>query len=294
MRLLWNTRRKGEPRGTRYFSYPSSSATLYRPTSDDNPNASFTASELVDMCHNADSVHGHALSITRKWKSVQLQKLETCKTQSLFVHGEFPLLHILNRTTEASQMMKQAWMPNLEQIDWKQQWIFEKVDLVLCKTRITCTAIDKYLAASEVIDKGLEKRTKQDFNKFFHSYGASKRKHTLELVECWKRHPEWPVLTITVFGKKRPNNLRIYRNLPIDRHRQLQFEHGRALSALVITTDYPPMNEFVTDGESGAGAFDHQMIAPYFPPEAAVSSEKICLAVERVMSLDLESRRRNG
>ncbi|ORY41679.1 hypothetical protein BCR33DRAFT_718818, partial [Rhizoclosmatium globosum] len=419
MRLMWNTRRiglaativgltilliftrtssSGPEHKTTFTEYPSSHPTIYRPK-----GSAFTRPQLIDLCHSADSIYGHALTLTSQWamdgtledmgtnyvdscfpieiatsqggrsmghcsdfvnyivygaanggrggrlatdqfpKTVFDVKARNCANHSIFIHGEFPLVQLLNRTDGTG--VRNMWMPNLEQMDHNQAWIFTKISKVLCKTRITCAAIDKYLAASgisdppktqfmshssvdvmkEVQEKNINVKRKQDFNKFFHSYGLSKRKHTIELVDCWKRHPEWGQLTVVGYLNKKkfgkvPRNVKIFNRLPIDELRKLQFESGvhicpsqaegyghyineaRSLSALVVTTNYPPMNEFVTDGESGilidyetAYHFDHQLIAPnYFLPEVHVSPNNICSAMERVMALDIDKRKQLG
>jgi glycosyltransferase involved in cell wall biosynthesis len=77
---------------------------------------------------------------------------------------------------------------------------------------------------------------------------------------------------------------------------------ARALSRLVVTTDYPPMSEFVTDGESGILIYSHnppefesyQLLGDLARPMKAPSMESICNSIERVMKISVEERMRLG
>ncbi|KAJ3217743.1 hypothetical protein HDU81_000748, partial [Chytriomyces hyalinus] len=115
----------------------------------------------------------------------------------------------------------------------------------------------------------------QDFHGFFHSYGYSTAKSTPQLIECWMRHPEWPKLVmignLPDFVKspnetEAPSNIEFKSRLHQDEMKQLQMSHGvhlcpstaegyghyineaRSLGAVLVTTDFPPMNEFAEDG----------------------------------------------
>ncbi|KAI9338757.1 hypothetical protein BDR26DRAFT_404878 [Obelidium mucronatum] len=164
-----------------------------------------------------------------------------------------------------------------------------------------------------------------DYNRFFHSYGSSGRKNTPALIECWKRHPTWPRLTVV--GNKEasdfgfnddsnpvPGNMRIHSRLPIRELRDLQMRNGvhlcpsqmegyghyineaRSLGALVVTTDAPPMNEMVMDGVNGIlinhdkGNLTDKTFPPKFMYEVYLTADEICSAVERVLEMELESR----
>ncbi|KAJ3377060.1 hypothetical protein HDU84_009115 [Entophlyctis sp. JEL0112] len=178
-------------------------------------------------------------------------------------------------------------------------------------------------------------RIPRDFNSFFHAYDHSSHKHTQELVSCWQQHPEWPNLVIA--GHKSPDleprgynvltnslkdngtNIAIYDHVDLKRLRELQWIHAvhicpskqegyghyineaRSLSSFVLTTNYPPMNELVTDNFTGI-LIDHedpvaeiyQGFSPYFISPVRISSEHICVAVERVFEISLERRREMG
>ncbi|KAJ3076764.1 TEL2-interacting protein 1 [Podochytrium sp. JEL0797] len=177
----------------------------------------------------------------------------------------------------------------------------------------------------------------QDFNAFLHVYGHSPLKHTREIIQCFEWHPEWP--TLTILGNQDatsllpstdpdapprtspfpPPNIHILPRVPIATLRHLQRTHGihlcpsknegyghylneaRSLSALVVTTNHAPMNEFVLDNESGI-LVDHltpreesyRMIEPFFHPTVDVMPFHVCEGVKRVMGMSVEARREMG
>ncbi|KAJ3123440.1 hypothetical protein HK100_011598 [Physocladia obscura] len=177
----------------------------------------------------------------------------------------------------------------------------------------------------------------QDFNMFYHSYGHSGRKSSLKVFECWNKHPEWPNLTIVGNNDALsfvqnlhnqaplpqnytfPKNINVKSHLEFPELRKLQLSHGvhlcpstqegyghyineaRAAAALVLTTNHPPMNEFVEEGISGV-LVDHrepsyepyQGMRHYFKSVARVDADHICAAVEKVLALEVEQRKAIG
>jgi glycosyltransferase involved in cell wall biosynthesis len=105
---------------------------------------------------------------------------------------------------------------------------------------------------------------------FLHAAGASKMKGTTRLIDVWKRHPEWP--TLTVLRGSRPaaddggdaSNVRIVREyLPDAEVRRLQnasafhlclsrtegwghyLVEAMSCAAVVLATDGAPMNQMI-------------------------------------------------
>ncbi|KAJ3020662.1 UNVERIFIED_CONTAM: hypothetical protein HDU68_010067 [Siphonaria sp. JEL0065] len=279
-------------------------------------------------------------------------KAKACP-KSTYLHGEYPI----NAFYYKKRKLRNVWLPNIEQIHSAQEWYFPETYMLLCKTKIACTALGKYLDDQEIqgvklkymrhstpdtkkavetllnitIVDGLRHHPlERDYNKFFHSYGHSQRKHTRELVSCWKRHPFWPKLTVVgglgerAFGtypsifnlwKAMYHNIDVLPFVSNDELRRLQYSHGvhicvsqqegfghyineaRALGSLVVTTNHPPMNEFVQDNVSGILANpehvdneNYQIIGKYFKPRAWVTSGSICAAVKRAMEIDIKTR----
>ncbi|KAJ3126874.1 hypothetical protein HK100_010034 [Physocladia obscura] len=116
-----------------------------------------------------------------------------------------------------------------------------------------------------------------------------------------------------------PSNLRVVQSPPIAELRRLQLASGvhvcpseqegfghyineaRALSALVITTNHPPMNEFIVDNVTGILVqhdppfFEgYQGMAPYFKSVANVRKDHICTGVSRVLAMDTDARKFMG
>ncbi|KAJ3397186.1 hypothetical protein CcCBS67573_g05596 [Chytriomyces confervae] len=169
----------------------------------------------------------------------------------------------------------------------------------------------------------------QDFNTFFHSYGYSTAKSTPQILECWMQHPEWPKLV--VIGN-RPDfvkitkqieareNIELKSRIEPNEMKQLQLSNGvhlcpstaegyghyineaRSLGALLVTTDFPPMNEFAKDDFSGVLVeptdpfhLDWQTFgAKNRPTQAHVRPNEICTAVERVIKMSKQQKQTMG
>ncbi|KAJ3288726.1 hypothetical protein HDU79_004616 [Rhizoclosmatium sp. JEL0117] len=264
----------------------------------------------------------------------------------MYIHGEYPIWSLLDLP------IKNLWLPNIEQVNGEGLAKVINYKAILCKTRVTCMAFEKHFKqlnlktpktifmshsspdtranAIEVLGESTVRNMTQNFNKFIHLYGGSGRKSTMQVLQCWRRHPSWP--TLTVIGERSvanikkelwfgyvPSNIHIHEHLPIHNLREKQLSNGvhicpssqegyghyineaRALGAVVLTTNHPPMNEFVDDGVSGillksskVAAEGYQALSPYFISPVHVSSGSICDGIKRVMKMSLEERRRMG
>ncbi len=152
--------------------------------------------------------------------------------------------------------------------------LIPKFDLILCKTReaerifkpfnpntifIGFTSIDRLIPNSD-----------KDMKSPIHLAGRSIHKSTKLVGETWAKHPEWPSLLLIEHGKnfQIPNvpNIRLVNSyLNENVLIAIQNKHGlhicpsetegwghyimEAMSceAVVVTTDAPPMNEFILD-----------------------------------------------
>ncbi|KAJ3022111.1 UNVERIFIED_CONTAM: hypothetical protein HDU68_009310 [Siphonaria sp. JEL0065] len=283
--------------------------------------------------------HAHARLSPGFTPETLSSKVGSCP-KSTYLHSEHltkTLLHIPN--------VRNWWIPNIEQILEQHAVYVPHMHKFLCKTQITCKLLAQYFRTNKIHDKSpvdaplkfmshsspdvkkdLDARKMPfyiDYSRFFHSYGSSGRKNTPALIECWKRHPEWPRLTIVGNKDKKefgftddnvPTNMRIYSRLPIGELRDLQMRNGihlcpsqmegyghyineaRSLGALVVTTDAAPMNEMVFDGVNGIliyhdkGNLTTKTFPPQFMYEVYLTADEICSAVERVLAIELESR----
>jgi O-antigen ligase len=180
--------------------------------------------------------------------------------------------------------------------EW-QQWLphFERV---LCKTRhavdifanLGCTT--RYIGFTS-LDR-LDSRVPRE-RSFFHLAGGSRAKGTQVLLDAWRRHPEWPRLTVVqstrgaITGPPAGNIECLVGRMDDTVLRRLQNMHafhvctsevegfGHSLmeamstGAVVITTDGAPMNELVRP--------DRGLLVP------AVRTETINLALKFVVDV---------
>ncbi|GLQ98304.1 glycosyltransferase [Dyella mobilis] len=152
---------------------------------------------------------------------------------------------------------------------------------------------------------------------FFHGPGRSGNKGTQALLALWKKHPEWPTLTV-VWRRKRveidalPANVTLIREHLSDAdYRRLQNEHrfhlcpsqtegyghylveAMSCGAVVVTLDAEPMNELITP-ERGllvpAQAAGTQDLATLYGFEEAAMEQ----TVERCLHLDASAAEQMG
>lgn len=152
---------------------------------------------------------------------------------------------------------------------------------------------------------------------FFHGPGRSANKGTKALIELWKKHPEWPTLTMA-WRRKRvdidalPANITVIRDHLSDAdYRRLQNEHrfhlcpsqtegyghylveAMSCRAIVVTLDAEPMNELVT-AERGllvpAHAAGTQDLATLY----AFSGQAMEAAIETCLHMDTSTAERMG
>ncbi|KAI8832823.1 hypothetical protein BJ741DRAFT_283554 [Chytriomyces cf. hyalinus JEL632] len=171
----------------------------------------------------------------------------------------------------------------------------------------------------------------QRYNRFYHASGSSGRKGTNHVFDCWLNRPELPPLVmignnnikgfanrLTEDGKK-PRNIKLYGRLSSSELGKLQRSHGvhlcpstqegyghyineaRSLSSLVVTTNHPPMSEFVEDGVSGVyvghdgtDIEPYQGLAMYSPSAIVMTWEHVCDAVDKVLKIPLAQRAEMG
>ena len=193
--------------------------------------------------------------------------------------------------------------------------------MISCKTRHAFDLLSRYdsrcvLNGFTSMDRRAQ-TVEKDFRRFLHVAGKSEFKGTEQVVEAWRRHPEWPELTIVwsplcTFGRPRspleaPSNVRVVTQfLDDDELLTLQnrcgvhlcpsetegFGHyiNEALStgAVVVTTDAPPMSEFVTR--------DHGFVVAALPEGTQFMStlykvriDALETTVERILRTPIES-----
>lgn len=165
-----------------------------------------------------------------------------------------------------------------------------------------------------------------NFTNVFHAYGDSATKGTVPLIKCWMKHPEWPTLTILgnsneekLKGYSKPRNIKFLDTVGHAELGILQREsaihiyptesegfghalnEARASGALLVTSKFGPMNEFVEDGYSGFlidikmfTVYDSQLFGEFGPVQVHMDSLNICKTMKKVFKTDMAERKRMG
>jgi len=144
---------------------------------------------------------------------------------------------------------------------------------------------------------------------FFHLAGRSPNKGTEPLLALWRKHPQWPMLTVVQNpraakpGPPAPNIRHLIDYLDDAQLKRLQNAHrfhlcpsetegfghylveAMGIGAVTLTLDAPPMNEMITP-ERGlrvptARTGTQNLATTYFYDEAAMQA-----AIERALALD--------
>ncbi|KAJ1536954.1 hypothetical protein HK405_014932, partial [Cladochytrium tenue] len=244
------------------------------------------------------------------------EKIARCP-HSTYLHGEH-VVETIFKSAAASPAagpgrLRNLWLPNLEQVRLEQYDLFPQSHALLAKTRITADVLQAYVdktlpsdrrppvlyvshtspdvQVEPAPDSGVinydalyDDRTSQNYDSFLHAFGKSPRKHTVEVIQCWLRHPDWPTLTVvgsftsdSMFAHvpgapaEPPANIRMLPFVEPHELRTIARTHGvhlcpsyqegyghylnlaRAASAVLITSSHPPMSEFVGSPD-GPGA----------------------------------------
>ncbi len=202
-------------------------------------------------------------------------------------------------------------VPNPEFFDRHDRALLGAFDAVWAKTPNTA-ALFKAIGANPVLtgfdsaDRYLAEGPRAPT--FLHVAGKSRMKGTERLLEVWRRHPEWPLLTVVQsLPRKAPAieaaNVRLLTHFLDDRElKALQNQHGIHLctsetegwghyiaeaastGALVLATDAPPMNELVTPERAllvRAEARGRQHLATLYvsPPDALEATIEHAIAL---------------
>jgi len=171
---------------------------------------------------------------------------------------------------------------------------------------------------------------KEAFNSFLHIAGQSPFKGTVAVIQAWIHNPHWPKLTVTSFnnhllnlvlgkfyqdGMKLPPNLEhVDRKLRPSEIAHLRTNHSihlctssmegfghylneaRAVGALVVSTDYPSMNEFFEEDPTSGILVKPSKLETWkdYMVAALVDAEGIQSAVTQILSMTMEDRAAMG
>ncbi len=144
---------------------------------------------------------------------------------------------------------------------------------------------------------------------FFHLAGRSAAKGTQAVLEAWRRHPQWPKLTVVQSAKTAQpgapaaNIEHLVERIDDARLRELQNRHlfhlcpseaegfghylveALGVGAIVLATDGAPMNELVTP-ERGLLIQPARTDRINLAPRYVVDADAIAVAVEAALALD--------
>ncbi len=165
-------------------------------------------------------------------------------------------------------------IPNQERFPKRHIKRLKNIDHVLCKSHHALEIFSEIGADTKYISftsKDIHLNDEiPNYRQFFHLAGRSTLKGTDTILKLWRKHPEWPMLTIIQHKDKSPrnvpNNVRLITEyLPYEELIKLANKNGIHLcpslsegwghyiveamscAALVVTTDAPPMNELITN-----------------------------------------------
>jgi glycosyltransferase involved in cell wall biosynthesis len=206
-------------------------------------------------------------------------------------------------------------VPNPEYLLESDVSMLPRMDCLWVKTRHAEEILTRLGSRTEHI--GFTSEDRRDarvprMRAFLHVAGKSGNKGTQAILDAWKRHPHWPLLTLVQRSKTAQdgsadpaNVIRLTQYLDDDALRLLQNSHrfhlcpsrtegfghylmeALSVSAVTLTTDGAPMNELVT-AERGilipVARTGRQATATTW----LVDSSEITEAVERALALDEE------
>tara|TARA_B110000438_G_scaffold210929_1_gene202992 strand:+ start:1396 stop:2328 length:933 start_codon:yes stop_codon:yes gene_type:complete len=210
-------------------------------------------------------------------------------------------------------------IPNQERYPKRHIARLKKIEHVLCKSRHAESIFNAFQKSNYIgftsTDRSLPDIA-ANYEKFFHLAGRSTLKGTDALLSVWKRHPEWPTLTLLQCRENAPKNIpknvnHIADYVSNEQLQQLLNEHGVHLcpslsegwghyiveamscSALTLTTDAPPMNELVIHGRGYTVPYDSSE-ARHLGTNFHVSEDQLEASIEEIIGLPTEAKQTIG
>lgn len=207
-------------------------------------------------------------------------------------------------------------IPNQERFPQRHVPRLKKIDHVICKSDHALEIFSKIhpschltrFTSSNLHDPAIPRRQ----NAILHLAGKSTLKGTESILELWKKHPEWPTLTLLQHKdnapKSVPENVNLITDYLSDKDIvKLLNEHpihlcpslsegwghyiveAMSCGALVITTDGPPMNELIRP-ERGILVNAPKTEARHLGTNFIVTPSTLEATIERVLTMPCKER----
>ena len=222
----------------------------------------------VDLIHDTLSAAGMEVTVSHCRGRSPLRQFFPEKPQfdaNIFLERVFP------RWLRSAK--NNLLIPNQERFPKRHIKHLKRIDHILCKSRHAEEIFSDLGYPTQFISFTstdlLDDSVSPDYQSFFHLAGRSTLKGTDTILALWKKHPEWPLLTVVQCKEnapeKVPANVKLITDyIPHEEIKQHLNQHGvhlctslsegwghyivEAMSckAVVIATDAPPMNELIT------------------------------------------------
>lgn len=216
---------------------------------------------------------------------------------------------------------KNVLIPNPEWFLSKDRRHLHRIDQVLVKTEHAAELFQELGLPTRYIGFASIDRLLRDVpreRKFFHLAGRSRSKGTERLLALWRKHPEWPQLTVVQSphnaqpGEPAANIDHVVGYMDDDALQELQNRHlvhlcpsetegyghylteAMSVGAAVVTLDAPPMNELVRPDRgilvpASVTTGRQNLATTYFFDDAAMEG-----AIEEILAMDDEALRQLG
>lgn len=219
------------------------------------------------------------------------------------------------------QARKNCFIPNQEWFSVWRHLTLKSFDRILCKTLHAYEIFQRLAPSASYISFTSPDHYRSDittdYDACFHIAGRSPLKGTQAIVDTWRRHPEWPTLqvlnrsSLSQYAPLPQNIIYIQQRIDLDVLTEMQnrfgiriqtseaegFGHvlveGMSCSAVMVTTDAPPMNEIVTPDRGILVAFDRST-PQTLGRRYYVSRDHLEQQLEALFKLDLDQRRELG